>query len=321
MSSFNLRKGFRYLTTADLKGIYKWVKDFVTGAISEIQPGGDGIYGGDGSIPENTRATLSPTQESAFVDFGIGVYGDESNPFLDAYGLFFKEGGVTVLNTDVDGVGMIFKVLPTGAYISTENTDVSTSFALSTSIFPSNPFSVGVYDNTNGYDTNISFSFNPLDFSRISLTANAPNSKTANMSFTSYGNGSDVFITTDTTYLRIDDTGVYVSEQLTDAVKVVTTTTRGYRSLSTNSTSNYSALTTDDVILFNGSGSITLPAAASNGKVFTIKNRSVGARDVLTQGATTINGAASYSMPANSSLDIIYENSPNDYVVLRSQTF
>lgn len=32
MSSFNRRNGFRYLTTADVRGIYEWVRDYVSGS-------------------------------------------------------------------------------------------------------------------------------------------------------------------------------------------------------------------------------------------------------------------------------------------------
>lgn len=75
MGSFNLRKGFRYLTTADLRGVYQWVRDYVTLAIG----GTATIYTGDGDIRENrtvnleTDTFLTFQSASSIVTDGVNV--------------------------------------------------------------------------------------------------------------------------------------------------------------------------------------------------------------------------------------------------------
>jgi hypothetical protein len=67
-----------------------------------------------------------------------------------------------------------------------------------------------------------------------------------------------------------------------------------------------SVANTDYVYLVSGNTTVTLPAAASNGNLYTVKNVGAGTVVVNTTGGATIDGSVSASMPVRyTSLDFV----------------
>ena len=73
------------------------------------------------------------------------------------------------------------------------------------------------------------------------------------------------------------------------------------RDITYNTVSNYTAVTTDDVIIMNNFGNVSIPASvAIDGKVMTIISDSANVRTIIPESPSiTINGAATWTLGAH----------------------
>lgn len=80
-------------------------------------------------------------------------------------------------------------------------------------------------------------------------------------------------------------------------------------------TSNYLALTTDDIILGTGTFNVTLPPVASGVKSLSIKSTTGSAVTVIADGSELIEGSATQALGSEESITIVPTNN-NDWVII-----